>query len=714
MLETATLDTAMRLTISDKGLATVVIDIPDAKVNVLSETVMMQLQAILDSLTSNKSVKGLVFASAKPDSFIAGADVQAIKQLEKEPSIKAYEASKLGKMVFEKIEQLPYPTVAAINGICLGGGTELTLACKYRVASTNSAVTIGLPEVKLGVIPGWGGTVRLPKLIGLRLALDLILSGRTVSAKKAWQMQLIDECAEPDKLMACAEEIALGRAPRRASKSIKDVIGDFLLESNPIGRWILRDIAYKSMMRETKGKYPAPAEALKLLFKTKTRSQAESYEAESQVFSRLTVSEISRNLVGIFFAQTESKKMPTKVNSDQKIKTVGVLGAGVMGAGIAQAAAYAGYQVILKDVEQKFVDKGMNNIQKLFDGLLAKHKISSVDHDRMLAAIKPTIEYEQLQDCDLVIEAVLEDMKIKQDALASVERVNKKPFIFATNTSSLSVNELAKVAKEGKRVVGLHFFNPVHKMPLVEIIKGSATTDEVLAITKEFALKLGKTTVTSADAPGFIVNRILVPYLREAILLLEEGVPPESIDKAMKSFGMPMGPITLMDEIGLDVGGKVIQVLYAALGERMVPPAIMSGLDGLKILGKKGGKGFYLYDEKKKQAGFNPDVLALVKKEANPKMPNVIQDRLVLIMINEAARCLEEGVISEPSQLDLAMIFGTGFPPFRGGIIRYADSIGTELVCEKLGFLATVAGENYVPCKLLSEKAANHDTFYND
>ncbi len=704
----------MRLNVSDKGLATVTIDVPDSKVNVLSEPVMIQLQTILDSLIADKNVKGLVFASGKPDSFIAGADVQAIKQLQKEPSIKAYEASRLGKMIYEKIEKLPYATVAAINGICLGGGTELTLACKYRVASTASAFKIGLPEVQLGVIPGWGGTVRLPKLIGMRLALDLILSGRTVSAKKAWQMRVVDECAEPDKLMQCAEEIALGRAPRRFSKSIKDVIGDFLLESNPIGRWILHDIAYKGMMRETKGKYPAPAEALKLLFKNKTRGEGESYEAESQVFARMTVTEVSRNLVGIFFAQTESKKMPMKLNGQQKIKTVGVLGAGVMGAGIAQAAAYSGYQVVLKDVEQKFIDNGMNNIKKLFDGLETKHKISSADRDKMEASIKPTVDYEQLKDCDLVIEAVLEDMKVKQDALAAVERVNNKPFIFATNTSSLSVNTLAKAAKKADRVVGLHFFNPVHKMPLVEIIKGNATTDEAVALTKDFALKLGKTTVTSADAPGFIVNRILIPYLREAVLLLQEGVPAESIDKAMKSFGMPMGPITLMDEVGLDVGAKVIHVLHQALGERMAPPALMAGLDALKILGKKGGKGFYLYDENKKQAGFNPDVQALVKAEPNVKMPNVIQDRLVLIMVNEAARCLEEGVTAEPSQLDLAMIFGTGFPPYRGGIIRYADSIGTELVCEKLVFLSQVAGENYVPCKLLKEKAANHATFYKD
>lgn len=706
-------EASVRLTVSDKGVGLITINLPDAKVNVLSETLMSELNEIIDKVQGDKAIRGVVIASGKSDNFIAGADVFAIRQLQKESPIKCYEAAQVGKLVFQKIERLPVPTVAAINGICLGGGTELTLACRYRIAADSPAVSIGLPEVKLGFVPGWGGTVRLPRIVGLQKALDLILTGKTLNAKKAWRANLVDEVVVPDKLLARAEEIALGAHPKAHEIPPKEEIINFLLESNALGRSIVRNTAYKGIMRETKGKYPAPVEALKLVLKNAGRHAAESYEEESRVFSRLAVTDISKNLVGIFVAQTDSKKMPAKLNGHHKIETVGVLGAGVMGSGIAQSAAFAGYKVVLKDVEQKFVDKGMDNIAKLFNGLVSKHKLSQDDCDRMLSAITPTVEYDRLKDCDLVIEAVLEEIKVKQEALEALEKVIKKPFIFATNTSSLSVDELSNVSSDPSRTVGLHFFNPVHKMPLVEVVKGHATTDETLAIAKEFALKLGKTTVTTGDAPGFVVNRILTPYLREAMVLFEQGVPPEAIDKAMTSFGMPMGPFTLLDEIGLDIGAKVMQVLYKALGERMAPPAVMQELDKLKILGKKGGKGLFLYEEGKR-AGLNPDVLALVKVPANTKQPGELQDRLVLIMLNEAARCLEEGVVTDPAQLDLAMIFGTGFPPYRGGILRYADHLGIKIVHQRLAFLSKVAGENYAPCQKILEMVAAEETFYRD
>jgi 3-hydroxyacyl-CoA dehydrogenase/enoyl-CoA hydratase/3-hydroxybutyryl-CoA epimerase len=705
---------SVRLKISDRGVGLITIDVVDSKFNLLSAPLMIELNDILDQLKSQEKVKGVVFLSGKTDSFIAGADVFVIRRLQHSSPIEAYEASRQGKAVFDKIERLPIPTVAAINGTCFGGGTELTLACKYRLAADIPATSIGLPEVKLGFVPGWGATVRLPKLIGIQNALSLILTGNPVNAKKAWRLGVIDEYTEPDKLIARAEEIALGAQPRRYQTPLQQELINWLLESNPIGLSVIRDTAYKSVMRETKGKYPAPVEALKLVLKNATRSASEGNEEEAQVFARLAVGQISRNLVGIFAAQTESKKLPSRDGANGKINTVGVLGAGVMGAGIAQAAAYAGYKVVLKDVEQKFIDKGMANIQKLFDTLVKKHKISTSQCDQMLSSITPTVQYDQLKDCDLVIEAVLEEMKVKQEVLAELEKTVKKPFIFATNTSSLSVDHISESAANPAQTVGLHFFNPVHKMPLVEVVKGHKTSDETLALAKEFALKLGKTTVTTNDAPGFVVNRILAPYLREALVLLEEGVPPESMDKAMTSFGMPMGPFTLLDEVGLDIGAKVTHVLHEALGERMSPPSIMSKLDSLKLLGKKGGKGFYLYDENGKRTGFNPDILAAITVAPKIKMPGEIQDRLVLIMLNEAARCLEEKVIEAPSQLDLALIFGIGFPPFRGGILRYADQIGLKIVHQKLAFLSKVAGENYTPSHLILEMVADERTFYQD
>jgi len=705
--------TYVDLKIADNGLAVVTFDVPDSKLNVLSETLMRKLDDILNELASANNAKGVIYISHKKDNFIAGADVNAIKQIQNETPIQAYEGSRLGKMVFDKIEKLPLPTVAAINGQCLGGGLELSLASKYRIASDNASTKLGFPEIALGFVPGWGGSVRAPRKVGLVAALDLIITPlKTVNAKKAWKLGLIDEYVEPDKLRKRAEEIALGARPNRYQPTIQESLTRFALEGNPIGLAILEREATKKVKKETKGHYPAPPEVLKHLLRTFNLPSAEAYEAESQLFARLASTQVSKNLVGIFFAQTDSKRMPPKSGNEIAVQNVGVLGAGVMGAGIAQAAAYNQYKVALRDVEQRFVDKGYETIKKLFDGLVEKHRLSSEERDQMLAGITPTIEYEKLQDCDLVIEAVLEDMKVKQEVLQKLENTIKKPFIFATNTSSLSVNELAKAAKNPANVVGIHFFNPVHKMPLVEIVKADATSDETLAAAKQFALKLGKTTVTVADAPGFVVNRILAPYLREAMILLEAGVNPELIDKAMTSFGMPMGPFTLMDEVGLDIGAKVTHVLHAALGERMSPPSIMSKLEHLKLLGKKGGKGFFLYDEKGKKAQFNPDVAAAIEVPKKVIGPGVIQDRLILIMINEAARCLEEGVIKDPAQLDLALVMGIGFPPFRGGILRYADQIGIKIVHQKLAFLSKVAGENYVPCSLILQKVAAVENFY--
>jgi 3-hydroxyacyl-CoA dehydrogenase/enoyl-CoA hydratase/3-hydroxybutyryl-CoA epimerase len=719
------------LTHGADGVATITIDVPDTKVNVLSETLMRQLDVILDALKGDSSLKGAIFVSGKKDNFIAGADVVAIKQLQKQSPIQAYEGSKIGKEVFDKIEQLPLNTVAAINGQCLGGGAELALACKYRLAADNKSTKIGFPEVMLGFIPGWGGTVRAPRLIGLQTSLDMIMTGKTLNAKKAWRAGLVDEAVEPEKLIARANEIALGAHPRRHSPDFKSQALRAILESTKIGRSFVQKMAYSAVMKQSKGKYPAPVEALKLIVKNFERNRQASFEAESQVFARLAGTDVSRNLVGLFFAQTESKKTPTKSTGDA-IKTVGVLGAGVMGAGIAQVAAFNGYQVVLKDVEKRFVDKGLATIRTLFDELVQKKKLTPEERDKMLAALVTTTDYEKLADCDLVIEAVIEDMTVKQETVKALEAVIKKPFIFASNTSSLSIDGIASAASDPSKVVGIHFFNPVHKMPLVEIVKGKATSDETLSLAKEFAMKLGKTTVTTGDAPGFVVNRVLAPYLREAVILLEEGVPPESIDKAMTSFGFPMGPFTLMDEVGLDIGAKVTHVLHDALGERMAPPALMNKLESLKLLGKKGGKGFFLYDEKGKKrreekpfpaslydkkpgaAIFNPDVLNAITAKPNKITPGTIQDRLVLIMLNEATRCLEEGVINDPSQLDLALIMGIGFPPFLGGILRYADSVGLKIVHQKLAFLSTVAGENFVPSRYLLEKVAAETGFYND
>lgn len=699
----------MQLDLLDHGIAFITFDLRHSKLNTLGLETMTELNDLLEKIKANDTIKGLVIASGKHESFIAGADVKEIQGLQNQSPNAAYNAAQLGKEIYGKIAGLPFNTVAAINGICLGGGTELALACKYRIAAKKAK--IGLPEIKLGFVPGWGACVRLPKLIGLAKSLDLIMTGKVLNADKAWRIGLVSEVVPEKDLLARAIQVAREGQAKLSSRSLKEEILAIFLEHNSIGRGIVRNAAYKAMMAQTKGKYPAPKEALNLIINGFSLPENEAFELESRAFARLAMTRESKNLVNIFFAQQESKKLPTEIKEEDKLKVVGVLGAGVMGAGIAQAAAFAGYKVVVKDVKEEFLDKGKDTVRKLFDGLVERRKLSQEEAEKTMGDMVFTVDYEPLKDCDLVIEAVIEDLEAKRQVLSELEKVNSKQFIFGSNTSSLFVEKIGESARDQSRVVGIHFFNPVHKMPLVEIVRTAKTSEETVAHALEFALDLDKTTVITADSPGFVVNRVLAPYLREAAVLAEEGVPIEDIDKAMKSFGMPMGPIALLDEIGLDIAGKVIHVMHESLGERLAEPGLLKQIELLKLLGKKGGKGVYLYDERMKPAGVNPDVQVCIKASIK-KQPGEIRDRLVLLMVNEAARCLEEGVVKEPSQLDLSMIFGTGFPPFEGGVLRYADYVGITVVEQKLSLLAQVQGFRYEPCRLIKTMAERRLSFY--
>ena len=701
----------VKLTMLEGNIAHMVIDDPDSKLNVLSQEFFAEFTATMDALEARTDVRGLVISSGKEDCFFAGADVKEIRLLQTRPGQEIYNACKAGRDAVNRISKLPYPTVAAVSGTCLGGGLELTLACKFRIASTNPKTSMGLPETQLGFIPGWGGTVRLPRLIGLQEGFTLISTGNRVDAVKAWRLGLVDETAAPTDLVKRAVEIARGAKPHRFTKSFQQRAMEYGL-ATAAGRMLFQKQATNIVMSQTRGKYPAPLEALKVIMKTWNMPLDKAFEVEAQAFAKLAVTPVSKALVGIFFADTESKKMPEGVTPSIKVKTVAVLGAGVMGAGIAQAAAYAGYKVVLKDIDQAALDKGMKTIKDLFDGLVSKRKMSRAEADMKFGAVKGTIDYADLADCDLVIEAVVEKMGVKKAVIADVEKAISKPFIFATNTSSLSVNEMAAAAKNPANVVGLHFFNPVHKMKLVEVVAANTSSAETLAAAKSFGMRVGKTTVVTGDGPGFVVNRILSPYMKESIQLLLEGVPAEQIDKAATRFGMPMGPIALMDEVGLDIVNHVIKVMHAALGERLSPPSIIAVIEQQKLLGKKGGKGLYLYDANGKRTGLNPDIQAAINAPAKSMSESAIQDRLFLPMVNEAALCLSEGIIDEPSQLDLAMIFGTGFAPFLGGVLGYADSLGIRTVHQKLEHLSKVAGDNYKPAQLIKDKALKGESFY--
>ncbi len=746
--------TAVQLKVLDNGIAVIVIDLPSSKHNLLSTQVMNELGEALEMLKSRSQVKGLIITSGKSGSFVTGADINEIKAVQDQTQFKAYEVSQLGKELFAKIDHLPFRVVAAINGICLGGGLELCLACDERL-SADSVSQIGVPEVQLGLIPGWGGTVRLTRLVGIENTLKLVTGGEPVDARTAWKLGLVSEIVPADRLAERAQEIALGDEPRRCRVPAALLVRRWVLEGNPVGRAFLRYKAEKIVQKGTRGKFVAPQEALKVIFASAgaAKNVERAYEAESLSFATLAASRVSRNLVGIYFAKEHSKKVSSGATPALKIKKVGVCGAGVMGAGIAQAAAYAGYDVVLLDIMPDAVEKGMQTIGELFAGLVARRKLTYKQADERLNSIRNTTSYSGLADCDLIIEAIVEKMNVKLSALAELDKVViNKSCIFATNTSSLSVTGMSQAVNQPANVVGIHFFNPVHKMPLVEIVRGKETADSVVASALEFVGRLKKIHVVVCDFPGFVVNAILAPYLREAIVLAEEGLPLSDIERAMREFGMgfpgQMGPLELIDTVGLDIAGDVLRVLHAASGDRMSPPLLLSWVEeqnklaagraqkaseeselivadsedpsktskvetGGALLGKKTLRGFYLWSKSGRRGSLNSEMISALTAAPKKKSVSEIQDRLVLLMINEAARCLEKGVIADAGQLDLAMIFGTGFPPYLGGPLRYADALGLKIVCQKLEWLSTVAGENYKPADLLVKKSDACEQFYD-
>jgi 3-hydroxyacyl-CoA dehydrogenase / enoyl-CoA hydratase / 3-hydroxybutyryl-CoA epimerase len=705
---------AISFELQSNNIAIITIDLPDSKVNLLSRDTMLELDQCIEEAKS-KNAKGIIVRSGKDDNFGAGADVQQIRALQNEPPEHCYEASKMGKEVFAKLAS--FNSLACVHGTCLGGFTELALACKYRIASPDKKTQIGVPEIQLGFVPGWGATVRLPRLIGAEQAFKLISLGKNVDAKKAYKLGVVDQLVEKENFIVEANAILSGKEPKRASVALDKSLRRFLIDKTPIGQAIFAKMAKGAVYAATKGKYPAPPEALKVVLKAISTNEDKLdsvFDKESQAFAKLATTPVSSNLVNIFFAQTESKKTNFDTKNSEKPKVIGVLGAGVMGAGIAQAAAYKGFEVYLKDIDQAALDKGIQSVKTLFDNLVEKGRMSESEAKEKFALLKGTLNYSDMSNCDLVIEAVLEKLSVKEAVRAELEKVITKPFIFASNTSSLSISEMAKGARQEDKVVGVHFFNPVHKMPLVEIVRGDKTSSETEALAQEFAMKLGKTTVITGDAPGFVVNRILAPYMREAIVMAQDGVPLADIEKAALNFGMPMGPFALLDEVGLDIASHVIKTLHQGLGERMAPPAVMSEIDNLKLLGRKGKKGIYLYNEKgdrqfvkekkKKRYLFNPEVEAIMTKHSKglKKTQGEIQDRLFLAMAAEAARCLEEKVVTAPSQLDLAMIFGIGFPPFVGGICRYMDAMGVALATHLLQFCSR--HYKYTACTIIDTR----------
>jgi len=649
-----------RLEIDSENIAWVVFDDPNSKVNLLDPDTVGQLDHILAELAQRK-LKGVVFVSSKPDVFIAGAD---IKELEKiRDAAQAEELSRAGHRILAKIEQLGVPSVAAIDGACLGGGCELALACRYRVATDNLKTQIGLPETQLGIIPGWGGTQRLPRLIGLRAALGIVVPGKSVSATRALKMGLVDEVVPAIALRAVATKwLAKNRRPASAV---------FLDNLWPVKRIIAR-VARKQTLTKTHGHYPAPMKAIDAMEQGLSGSLEHGLDLEARLFGEVATTSQCKNLIRVFFLREKYSKLRLRdAGPASKIEKVGVLGAGVMGAGIAQWCSSRGLTVRLKDIKPEFVAAGMKRIADVYREGLKRRKLTKLQVEHGLGRVHPTTDYSGFGDCSLLIEAVLEKIEVKRAVFEELTSLLRYECVFASNTSAIPIDELAEASGRPEQFVGIHFFNPVHRMPLVEIVRGTQTKPEVVATAVEFAKQLKKIPIVVKGAPGFLVNRLLMPYLNEAGVLLGEGVGVEAIDRAMLDFGMPMGPLRLIDEVGIDVAYDVAHELAEAFQDRMSVAPALRRVHELGLKGRKGGKGFYVYQGRKTR--LNRDLGLSVTKTPGAA---AIQSRLLGVMIAEAKRCLKEEVVGSEDDIDTGMIFGTGFPPFRGGLVKYARDSG--------------------------------------
>jgi 3-hydroxyacyl-CoA dehydrogenase/enoyl-CoA hydratase/3-hydroxybutyryl-CoA epimerase len=711
-----------RLDVEPDGLAVLTFDSPGEKVNKYSTPVMAELEQLLDALAKRSDVKALLLVSAKPDIFIAGADVNEIAKVS-DPEAVA-NGVRRGQEIFGKLANLPFPTVAAIDGACLGGGCETTLAMDWRLASDSKKTQIGLPEIKLGILPGWGGTTRLPRVVGLAAALDVILAGKVIDSKRAKRIGLVDELVPAPILLEVAKRFARGKfGTRKRSNAAPDGgplravparTMEKLLEGP--GRSIVFRKARAAVRKETHGNYPAPLEALAAIEKGFSRPFAEALKLEVEAAGRLVGSPAMKSLVNLFFRMEEVKK-ETGVAAGVRplpVKRVGVLGAGAMGGGIAQLAADKGWPVRMKDIRHEALAAGYAQAAKIWQERLKKRRLTRTEFAGKMSLLSGGLGWDGFAGCDVTIEAVLEKLAVKQAVLSEWETVARPDAIFASNTSTLPITEIAKVAARPERVVGMHFFNPVHKMPLVEVIFGEKTAPEVTATIFDLAKKMGKTPVVVKDAPGFLVNRILSPYLLEAVRLLLEGVPMEAIDRGMRSFGMPVGPIELLDDVGIDVATKGAETLSAAWPERMPIDPAFGRIVASGRLGRKTKKGFYLY-EGDKRVGPDPSAyadLGIASPGSVSISPEGLEARLIYPMVNEAAHCLAESIVPGPDKLDLAMIFGIGFPPFRGGLCAHADARGASAVADTLSRLAAEKGPRFNPAPLLADMAKQGRSFF--
>jgi 3-hydroxyacyl-CoA dehydrogenase / enoyl-CoA hydratase / 3-hydroxybutyryl-CoA epimerase len=708
---------ALHLEVED-GIAVVTFDLPGESINKFSPAVIDEFTGIIDRLEKDATVKAAVLISGKPGTFIAGADIDQF--LEFKTAEDARKASAFGHAMMSRIEKGRVPVVAAIEGACLGGGLEFALACAYRIAADTPKTVLALPEVQLGLIPGAGGTQRLPRRVGLQAALDMILTGKNVRAKKALQSGLVDELVHPSIL----RQLAIQRAKELASGTLarqrdlrKHGAKELLLDDNPIGRAVVFRQAREMTQKKSKGHYPALFAALDAVAAGYSGSEEQGFAEEARLFGEMAMTSVCKQLMFLFYATTALKKdrgVSGEAPPARKIDRIGVLGTGFMGAGIAAITVQQGIPVRFKDTAPDRMAKGVSAVRDVLKDRLTKRQLTRQQYEDQMGLVSGTVEYTGFGRLPLVIEAVFEDLAVKHAVIAETEAVLPDDAIFATNTSTIPITKIASASKRPERVIGMHFFSPVHKMPLLEVIVTPTTSAETIVTVVEFGRRIGKTVIIVNDAPGFYVNRILAPYINEAGMLLDEGVAIDAIDKAMAQFGFPVGPINLIDEVGLDIAGKSGAIMAESFGARMQPSVALQKVLGAGRLGRKGKKGFYEYDEKGKRVDVDESVYQLypggTKRTTAPR--EEVQRRLSLAMVNEAARCLEEGIIRSPRDGDIGAVFGIGFPPFRGGPFRHMDAVGIAEVVKQLEALDARYPGRFTPAAVLVEMAASGKTFY--
>lgn len=700
---------AWTLRFLDHNVGQLSFDLPDSKVNLLSARSLYELTEKLTELETLQ-LQALIIRSDKPDSFIAGADINEIQTVRDEAD--GQRKAVLGQRLFQRIAALPYPTLAAIHGACLGGGLELALACSYRFASKHPKTILGLPEVSLGIIPGFGGTQRLPRLVGLRASLKMILSGKPVDPKRAVRIGLVDRC--------CPREFL----DEQAQAFCQDICLPNRKQARPFDPWPWRQVVYHSARRnliaKTKGQYPAPLAALDVVQHTFRHPLELGLAYEAEAFAKLAVGNHCKNLVHLYQVRENLRKDKGVAEPvpPHPIGRTAVVGAGAMGSGITWALARAGHPVRLKDLDWKRLGRGHAVIADYFQQLRKIHKMNQREINQAMHRIRGATDFQGFQAVDLVVEAVLENQQLKQKVLQEIEAAVTPDCIIASNTSTLSISQLSTAMTHPERFIGMHFFNPVNRMQLIEVIPGDQTSADTIAAVVAQTKALGKTPVVVHSSPGFLVNRLLLPYLNESVQMLAEGADPSHLDAVLRDFGMPMGPLRLIDEVGFDVAWEAGNVLAEAFGPRMSLSEFLHYLyHDQHLLGKKSALGFYRHDHH--PAAPNPDLdnLVLTFREKTHLQCHAVSDteildRAVLRIINEAARCLQEGVVARPDYLDMAMILGTGFPPFLGGPMRYADAVGLPKIVSRLKWLADRYGPRFEPSPMLIEMARANRRFY--